>query len=55
MPFVHDRVEIDFHGGLYTHIDALCHIVYNGRIYNGYVLKDTVTLADGCTKSASRT
>ncbi len=35
MPFVHDRVEIAFHGGLYTHLDALCRIVYEGPIFNG--------------------
>jgi kynurenine formamidase len=52
MPFVHDRVEIDFHGGSYTHLDALCHIVYNNKIFNGYVLKDTVNLTDGCTKNS---
>lgn len=52
MPFVHDRVEIDFHGGLYTHLDALCHIVYEGPIFNGHLLKDTVTSSDGCTKNS---
>jgi kynurenine formamidase len=52
MPFVHDRVEIDFHGGQYTHLDALCHIVYDHRIYNGRLLTDTVNTTDGCTKSS---
>lgn len=52
MPRVSDRVEIDFHGGAYTHLDALCHIPYDGRTFNGYVLKETVTTTDGCTKNS---
>jgi kynurenine formamidase len=52
MPFVHDRIEIDFHGGTFTHLDALCHIVYDGHIFNGYALKDAVNTTDGCTKNS---
>ena len=52
MPRISDRVEIDFHGGAYTHLDALCHIAYNNRTYNGYVLKDTVNTTDGCTRNS---
>jgi kynurenine formamidase len=52
IPRVSDRVEIDFHGGAYTHLDALCHIPYDSRTYNGYLLKETVTTTDGCTKNS---
>src|SRR2546425_2593158 len=55
MPRISDRVEIDFHGGSYTHLDALCHIAYNHRLFNGYVLKDTVNTSDGCTKDSVMT
>src|SRR2546430_8360408 len=55
MPRISDRVEIDFHGGSYTHLDALCHIAYNHRLFNGYVLKDTVNITDGCTKDSVMT
>lgn len=52
IPRVSDRVEIDFHGGAYTHLDALCHIPYDSHTYNGYVLSETVTTTDGCTKNS---
>jgi len=44
---IRDRVDIDYHGGFFTHLDALCHVVYDGKIYNGHDFRDTVT-ADGC-------
>jgi kynurenine formamidase len=55
MPRISDRVEIDFHGGSYTHLDALCHIAYNHRLFNGYILKDTVNATDGCAKNSVMT
>ena len=55
MPRISDRVEIDFHGGSYTHLDALCHIAYNNQLFNGYELKETVTTADGCIKDSVMT
>ena len=33
--FATDFVGIQFHGDCHTHIDALCHIAYNGQLYNG--------------------
>jgi kynurenine formamidase len=32
---VSDYLAVDFHGLSHTHIDALCHIIYKGLIYNG--------------------
>lgn len=52
MPRISDRVEMDFHGGAYTHLDALCHIACDHHTYNGYVLKDTVTTTGGCSKNS---
>jgi len=32
--FATDFLGIQFHGDCHTHIDALCHIAYKGRLYN---------------------
>ena len=44
---IRDRLDIDYHGGYFTHLDAICHVVYGGKIYNGHDMRETVT-ADGC-------
>ena len=44
---IRDRLDIDYHGGFFTHLDALCHVVYEGKIYNGHDFRQTVT-DDGC-------
>lgn len=36
MPATADYFAIAFHGYANTHIDALCHIYYQGKMYNGY-------------------
>lgn len=46
---IRDRMDIDYHGGFFTHLDALCHVVYDGKIYNGHDFRDTVT-AEGCAQ-----
>jgi kynurenine formamidase len=35
MGFAKDFVGVDYHGDGHTHIDALCHVAYEGRLYNG--------------------
>jgi hypothetical protein len=47
--FTSDVQEYHVHGGM-THLDALCHDSSNGRLYNGYPLKDVVNETTGCTK-----
>lgn len=37
-----DYVGMDFHGKSVTHLDALCHCVFRGRIYNGYLSEEHV-------------
>ena len=44
---IRDRLDIDYHGGYFTHLDAICHVVYGGKIYNGHDMRETVT-EDGC-------
>ena len=40
------------HGGAYhSHIDALCHMQYKGKVYNGIVQKE-IELEDRCSKMA---
>ena len=33
--FAKDFVGVDYHSDGHTHIDALCHVAYEGRLYNG--------------------
>jgi len=47
--FTSDIQEYHVHGGM-THLDALCHDSSEGKLYNGYVLRDTVNENTGCTK-----
>ena len=44
---IRDRLDIDYHGGFFTHLDAICHVTYGGKIFNGHDMRQTVT-DDGC-------
>ena len=48
-PQVRDRLNLDYHGVFFTHLDALCHMVHDGRIYNGHDFQETVT-EGGCAR-----
>jgi kynurenine formamidase len=50
MGFAKDFVGADYHNDGHTHIDALCHVAYRDRLYNG-VAADSVT-ADGASAEA---
>jgi len=45
--FIKDYVGLDYHNDGHTHIDALCHVAYQGLLYNGRPA-DAVT-ADGAS------
>ena len=45
-----DQYSIAYHGYAHSHIDALCHILYMGEMYNG-VSQDTITEA-GCSNAS---
>jgi kynurenine formamidase len=45
--FAKDYIGIDYHNDSHTHIDAFCHVAFDGRLYNG-VPSDSIT-ADGGT------
>ena len=48
-PFRSDRYTVAYHGGTHSHMDSLCHMSHEGRMYNGFVRDDEVTAA-GCQK-----
>ncbi len=35
LSFATDRLEMNVHGNVDSHLDALCHIMYDGHLYNG--------------------
>jgi kynurenine formamidase len=45
--FAKDFVGVDYHNDTHSHIDALCHVAFEGALYNGRP-SDSVT-ADGAT------
>jgi kynurenine formamidase len=45
MRFSGDFVGVEFHGESVSHIDALCHVVFAGRAYNGVAADDAVSSA----------
>ena len=50
-PFRSDRYTFAYHGYAHSHMDSLCHMMHEGRMYNGFVRDDDVT-ADGCARLA---
>lgn len=41
LDFALDRIAMNIHGNADSHIDALCHVIYDGKLYNG-VAADTI-------------
>ena len=46
---VTDNFDISYHGYAHSHLDALCHILYKGQMYNG-VSQATIT-EEGCSNA----
>ena len=44
LEFATDRLRMNIHGNADSHLDALCHVIYDGELYNG-VGADTITVA----------
>jgi kynurenine formamidase len=42
LSFSMDRIAMNIHGNADSHVDALCHVIFDGRLYNG-LPADTVT------------
>ncbi|HKT81567.1 MAG TPA: cyclase family protein [Vicinamibacterales bacterium] len=45
-----DLYTIWYHGSIITHIDALCHYSFQGKIYNGYARSD-IAQGPGCVEN----
>ena len=43
LAFSMDRIAMNIHGNADSHVDALCHVIFDGKLYNG-VTADTVTI-----------
>lgn len=43
-----DTFKVSYHGMAHTHIDSLCHMFYEGRMYNGFA--QTNVTSDGAQK-----
>ena len=48
--YLWERYEIEYHGGTVSHLDALCHVAYNGKVYNGLNFEDVASAEDGCSQ-----
>ena len=48
--YLYERQEIEYHGARLSHFDALCHVSYNGRLYNDHTFREVVTESNGCAK-----
>jgi len=42
LSFSMDRIAMNIHGNADSHVDALCHVIFDGKLYNG-LAADTVT------------
>jgi kynurenine formamidase len=47
--FSSDRIEVSFHGITYSHLDGLCHLFYNDKVFGGTDVDEVVT-DDGCNR-----
>ncbi|MET8028323.1 cyclase family protein [Streptomyces avermitilis] len=43
--FARDRVAMDVHGDVNSHIDALCHVIYDGTLHGGIPAADVLSPA----------
>jgi kynurenine formamidase len=49
LSFAMDEIRMNVHGNADTHIDALCHVAFDGELYNGVEASDAIT-DDGATE-----
>lgn len=43
-----ERYEVEYHGSEVSHLDALCHMAYEGKTYNGADFTEVVSKQEGC-------
>jgi hypothetical protein len=49
--YIEELQEIGYHVSPMTHLDALCHVAYNGMTYNGRKFKEIASEQGGCSKN----
>jgi kynurenine formamidase len=49
LPIGLDSWKVSHHGYTFSHLDALCHYTYDGKMYNGFAVSEITTT--GCTKN----
>ena len=49
--WIEEQHRIGYHGSPLTHLDALCHVAWDGMTYNGRRFDETATVEHGCTKN----
>ncbi|MEO7650374.1 MAG: cyclase family protein [Bryobacteraceae bacterium] len=45
--FVMDTYSVSYHGYAHTHMDSLCHMSYQGKMYNGFPREEVTTKGAG--------
>jgi kynurenine formamidase len=45
-----DNYQVSYHGLVVAHMDAFCHFVFDGQMYNGYPVAGNITTDAGCKK-----
>jgi kynurenine formamidase len=48
-----DRFGMDIHGDAHSHVDALCHVGFNGNVYNGLTLDQAIGPHGALTQSVT--
>lgn len=48
--FVSDNYQVSYHGYAHTHMDSLCHMAFEGKMYNGFPQAEVV--AEGAARLA---
>ncbi len=43
-----ERYEVEYHGTEVSHVDALCHVAYRGKVYNGRAFDEVASVESGC-------
>ncbi|QQS47506.1 MAG: cyclase family protein [Acidobacteriota bacterium] len=46
-PWLIDSIGVTFHGYQHTHLDALCHMFYRGKMYNGFPAEEVTRQGAG--------
>ena len=54
LSFAADRLAMNIHGNADSHIDALCHVIFDGKLYNGFAATPSPRRGRPSSRSTSR-